>query len=73
MLVGIDYPSAMQADGCVAAELERRRVEARMLAGENQARRQSVRGERLRNRSELDGFGSGADDQPDLRGMQSSP
>ena len=48
-------------------------VEIRMLAGEDQRGRKSVRGEGGGNRLELDSFGPGPNDQPDVSGTQPSP
>ena len=44
-----------------------------MLAGENQARLEPARGQRVRDRGKLDRFGAGADDQPYVGETQSSP
>ena len=44
-----------------------------MLPSDDQARRYASAGERTRDRGELDGFGTGADDQPYVGKTQSSP
>jgi hypothetical protein len=44
-----------------------------VLAGKDQCRRQAARGERMGDGGKLDGLGSRADDQPDVRGLQPSP
>jgi hypothetical protein len=49
------------------------RVESRMLPGENQPRTNAASGQRLGDGGKLDGFGSGADDQPYFGKTQSSP
>ena len=48
-------------------------VEADMLAGKDQARPHIASGERSGDGGELDCFGPGADDEPDIRGVQTSP
>jgi hypothetical protein len=48
-------------------------IEVGMLAGQDQIRAYASRRQRSRNRGKLDRFGSGADDQPNVCGMQLSP
>lgn len=47
------------------------RIELRMLAGEDEDRRQSAAAERLGDRLELDRLGTRADDQNDATGQPS--
>jgi hypothetical protein len=49
------------------------RIERGMLAGQDQCRREAGFGQRVGDGLELDGFGPGPDDQPDVRGTQPSP
>ena len=44
-----------------------------MLPGEDKRRRQAARRERIGDGLQLDGFGPGADDQPDIGETQPSP
>jgi hypothetical protein len=55
----------------IKAELAR--LEPRMLTGEEKFRGEPDREERLCDRSQFDGFGPGADDQPNVRVTQPSP
>ena len=48
-------------------------VEAGMLAGEDQARPSAASRERPGDGGELDRFGTGADDEPDICRLQTSP
>jgi hypothetical protein len=48
-------------------------VEVDMLAGEDQARADIASAERPGDGGKLDRFGASADDEPDIRGMQTSP
>ena len=45
----------------------------RVLPGKDQRRSHSPRRQGPGNRCEFDGFGAGADNQPDVCGMQASP
>ena len=62
-----------QMVGGIIVEAELGGVGALVLAGENQARSQSTRGERVRDWSQFDRFRSGPDNQPNRSGMQPSP
>jgi hypothetical protein len=48
-------------------------IEIGMLAGEEQARGDAARLQRVRDRGHFDCFGPGADDQPDVGETQPSP
>jgi hypothetical protein len=52
---------------------EIRWVQRRMLPGKDQPRRQSAFGKRMRDGCQFDGFGPGADDQPNFYAVQASP
>jgi len=54
-------------------EAEVGRFESGVLAGQDEARNEAARREGAGNRLELDGFGPGPDDQPDVSGTQPSP
>jgi hypothetical protein len=45
----------------------------RVLTGQDERRRQAARGERMSQGRKFDGFGPGADDQPNFPGTQPSP
>ena len=45
----------------------------RMLAGKYQCRQEPLRSKGVYDGRELDGFGPGPDDQPDVGGLQPSP
>jgi hypothetical protein len=49
------------------------RIETRMLPGDDKGWINSPRPEGACNRLELNGFGPGPDDQPDISGTQPSP
>ena len=55
------------------AQAEIRRLQRFMLSGDDQARPKPARGERVGDRREFDGFGPGADHQPDVGDTQTSP
>ena len=57
----------------VSAEAVVGRVEVDVLAGENEARPDMARGERPGDGGKLDRFGPGADDEPDICRVQTSP
>jgi hypothetical protein len=57
----------------VSAEAVVGEVEVDMLAGQDQARADIASGERPGDGGELDRFGSGADDEPDICRKQTSP
>lgn len=73
MGVRVFLAGTMEGDPFKFAQPKVGRVEIRMLASEDQRRRKAVRGEGTGNRLELDSFGPGPDDQPDVRGTQPSP
>jgi hypothetical protein len=50
-----------------------RRVKVDVLAGEDQARPDIASRKRSGDGGKLDRFGPGADDEPDIRGVQTSP
>jgi hypothetical protein len=64
--------TAVEHDARPGAEPEFFGIEP-VLAGENQAWHNTPDGEGAGDRFQFDGFRSGADDQPDVRGFQSSP
>ena len=64
---------AAEDDPGKVAEAEVGRIESGVLAGQDEARNEAARREGAGNRLELDGFGPGPDDQPDIRGTQPSP
>ena len=55
------------------AKTELRRVQLRVLAGEDDRRLGADFGKRIRDGCELDRFGPGANDQPNVYAIQSSP
>jgi len=64
---------AAEDDPGKVAEAEVSRIESGVLAGQDEARNEAARREGAGNRLELDGFGPGPDDQPDVSGTQPSP
>lgn len=71
--VRVRSTGAIEVDRWIVAKAVLGRIEAGVLAGKDERRRQAALGERVGDGSELDGFGSGADDQPYVRGIQLSP
>ena len=67
------FARTREADRIDAGEPEVFRIETRMLTGQNQGRLKTVRNQRVGNRFEFYGFGSGPDDQPDIGETQPSP
>ena len=63
---------AVQPSFGKVAEAEFLWIEAGMLPGENKRGMERTRGKRMRQRSQLDRFGPGPDDQPYV-GIQPSP
>jgi hypothetical protein len=59
--------------GVKPGETELAKVETWMLPGQDEARRYPALGQRLRDGKKLDGFRTGADDQPYVGKTQSSP
>ncbi len=62
--IGIGLAAAIEAVEWIALEAELGEVERRMLPGQDQLGLETARSERMRDRSELDRFGPGPDDQP---------
>ncbi len=73
MPVRIFVAGAAQPVDRKIAETELRRVQLRVLPGEDDRRLESDFGKRIRDGCELDRFGPGANDQPNLYAIQSSP
>ena len=55
------------------AEVIGRRVEIRVLSGQDDGRLQPALAKRGGDRTKFDGFGAGPYDQPDIRAVQCSP
>ena len=64
---------AIQPGRRIGPETMVRGVEVDVLAGEDQARPNVARRKRSGDGSKLNRFGAGADDEPDIRGVQTSP
>ena len=62
---------AMEPDGLVRVEAEAGGIERRVLAGEDEQRRDSALGERICDWCELDRLGTRADDDNDGTGQPS--
>ena len=73
MGVRVFLAGAGEEDLGKVAEAEVDRIKSGMLAGQDEARNEAARREGAGNRLELDGFGPGPDDQPDVSGTQPSP
>ena len=73
MIVRILLPVALQPSRRKSVEPELSGLESWMLPGENELRLSASCLQGMGDRCELDGFGAGADDQPNIRGLQSSP
>jgi hypothetical protein len=73
MAVRILLAGTFQPLGRIAIQPEVHRIERRMLAGDDQSRRQPAFGEGMRQRRQLDCFRPGPDDQPDMDAIQASP
>lgn len=71
--VGILLADAMEASCWVSREAIFDHIKDRMLAGENERRRNAARSKGASDGSQLDRFRPGADDQPDIRDAQYSP
>jgi hypothetical protein len=71
--VRIHASGATEGEGRKAVQPGAQKVEVRMLSGEDEGWRQPALAERLSDGSQLDGFGAGTDDQPDVRAVQPSP
>jgi hypothetical protein len=73
MCVGIAHSGAVQPLRRKAGKTMLSQVESGMLARQDQRRLEASRGERISDGSQFDRFGPGADDQPDVVGVQPSP
>jgi len=73
VLVRVFAARAAKVDRWKGVESELARVEAFMLAREDEARAYAARFERSGNGPQFDGFRSGPDDQPDVGETQPSP
>lgn len=73
MGIRIRFARAIEPGRAILAKAMLSRIERRMLAGEDQARLQPARGQRVGDGGKFDGFGSGADDEPNVCGTQPSP
>lgn len=73
MAMGVLLPWTMQMFGSEAGQTEVGRVQARMLSGEDQIGQDPTLSERVGKRRELDCFRPGADHEPDIYAIQSSP
>lgn len=69
----IDLAGAAKLSARVASNSERRDIQRRMLAGQQEMRIDAGRGERMGDGSKLDGFRPGADDQANSLTAQPSP
>jgi hypothetical protein len=73
MPVRVLFAGAAQSFDPKRLEAELRRIEVPMLAREDERRGKPASSERSGDGSQLDSFGPGADDQPDIRETQRSP
>jgi hypothetical protein len=73
MRIRIRFAGAIEPDRAILAKAMLSRIERGMLAGEDQARLQPPRGQRVGDGGKFDRFGSGADDEPNVCGTQPSP
>jgi len=73
VVIGVRLAGTIESDRRIAFQAMLGRIERGMLAGEDQARLEAPRSEGVRDRCKLDGFGPGADDQPDMCRTQPSP
>jgi hypothetical protein len=73
MRMRIGFARAVKTDAWIAVEIERFRIETRMLACQDQRGRDSPRIQRMRDRRELDSLRPGPDDQPYVGATQPSP
>ena len=69
----IGFARTVELRCAILAQAIGTRVKREVLAGDDQARRKTVRGKRMRDWRKLDRFGPGADDQPYVCRMQPSP
>jgi len=73
MGVRVHFAGAVEPRRAILGEAVFTRIERRMLAGEDQARLEAARGQRVSDGCKLDRFGPGADDEPNVCGAQPSP
>lgn len=73
MGVRVFQSPALQAGGGISRKVEFSRIELGVLAGEDQPRSRTLRGKSVCHGSKFDRLGPGSDDQPYIRGLQSSP
>jgi hypothetical protein len=73
MPVRVLLTRAIQPLDAESPKTELWRVEARMLARQDECRDDAALGERASDGRELDCFGPGADHQPDVNAIQLSP
>jgi hypothetical protein len=73
MAMRIFLSRAVEPIGGKAGKTEIDAVQPRMLAGQDDPGCKALIGERIRDGCQLDRFGPGADDQPNLCAIQSSP
>ena len=64
---------AVEPVGRIAGELKFAGIKGSVLAGQDQAWRNAVRSQRVRQRGQFDRFGPGADDQSNVGETQPSP
>jgi hypothetical protein len=73
MLMRRRSAGAIQRNARKLAQPVLRKVQIRMLARKDDRRPKSALIERSGDGAQLDGFGAGSNDQPDIRAVQSSP
>jgi hypothetical protein len=73
VLVRIGLARTTEISTRIGVEAVLARIEACVLAREDQARRNAARGQRVGEGRQFDRFRPGADDQPYVRGTQPSP
>ena len=73
MGIGMGQAGAIEVEPAQMREAMLGRIEAGMLAGEDQPGVEPAVGERGGDWRQFDSFGPGADDQPDFSGTQPSP
>jgi hypothetical protein len=73
MTMRVLFAWAAEANRRESGKPELRGIERRVLAGEDQARRESAGGKRMGYGRQLDRFRPGPDDQPNIRETQPSP
>jgi len=73
MPMWIRFTGTFEPVRCKSAQAERIRIEAGMLACQDEPGDDSTFGQRTRYWRQLDGFRPGPDDQPDIYAIQLSP